>query len=60
MAGMTLLLAPVALFGQLSLVEHVIDSNAHGAASLHACDLDRDNDNDAIAACSAYLGRSRT
>ena len=44
------LLAPVVLLGQLNLVEHVIDRDAHGAASLYACDLDRDGDKDILAA----------
>jgi len=36
--------------GQLNLVEHTIDDNARGAASLYVCDLDRDGDMDVLAA----------
>jgi hypothetical protein len=44
------LLLPVALFAQVTLVEHVIDNDAHGAASVYACDVDGDGDKDLLAA----------
>ena len=36
--------------GQPAFVAHVVDGNARGTASLHACDLDRDGDLDILGA----------
>ena len=44
------LLLPAALAAQVTLVEHAIDNNAHGAASIYACDVDGDGDKDLLAA----------
>jgi hypothetical protein len=37
-------------FAQVSWSPHVIHNNTHGTASIHACDLDNDNDLDVIGA----------
>ncbi len=47
---LTVLLLPAALAAQVTLVEHMVDSDAHGAASVYACDLDGDGDKDLLAA----------
>jgi len=38
------------IFGQTNFFGYLIDSNTHGTASLHACDLDNDGDMDVLAA----------
>jgi len=43
-------LLPAALAAQVTLVEHVVDSDAHGAASVYASDVDGDGDKDLLAA----------
>ena len=44
------LLLPAALAAQVTLVEHLVDGDAHGAASVYACDVDGDEDQDLLAA----------
>jgi len=41
---------PALLIGQLNLVEHLVDGNIHGTASLYACDVDDDGDLDILGA----------
>jgi hypothetical protein len=47
---LSLALMPGVLSGELNLVEHLVDGNIHGTASLYACDLDRDADLDILGA----------
>jgi hypothetical protein len=44
------LAVPILLNGQLNLVEHIVDGNIHGTASVYACDLDSDGDLDILGA----------
>jgi hypothetical protein len=44
------LAVPLLATGQLNLVEHLVDGNIHGTASLYACDVDNDCDLDILGA----------
>jgi hypothetical protein len=41
---------PIFLFGQINFIEYIVDDDAHGAASVYACDLDNDGDKDILGA----------
>lgn len=41
---------PVLLNGQLNFVEHIVDDNIHGTASVYVCDVDNDGDLDILGA----------
>jgi hypothetical protein len=41
---------PIFLFGQINFIEHIVDDNAYGTASIYACDLDGDTDLDVLGA----------
>ena len=37
-------------FAQVTFIEHILDDNVHGTASLYACDIDGDEDLDVLGA----------